>query len=187
MTDPPTGDIAPDQPAGSRVVVEDAIDGVTITVPPVGIWRAARWMLVFGLLWCAVMALFSSFFVRGLLAGKVAGRAWLPVLVLPVFWAVGLLFLLGSINMGRRRAVLAVVGDRLLVLVKGPFGAERREWPRADLRRIDVGPSEMVVNNVPVPELHIQPVRGKMFGLLAARDPDELRWLAARLRRALKL
>jgi hypothetical protein len=96
-------------------------------------------------------------------------------------------FLLGSINMGRRRAVLAVAGDRLLILLKGPFGSERREWARTDLRRIEVGASDMEVNNVPILELHIRPATGKTYRLLAGRDEAELRWLAARLRAALKL
>ena len=45
----------------------------------------------------------------------------------------------------------------------------------------------MEVNSVPIPELHIQPVQGKRYGLLAGRDEAELRWLAARLRPALKM
>ena len=109
------------------------------------------------------------------------------MLILPIFWAFGLVFLMGSINMGRRRTVLAVVGDRLLILLSGPFGRERREWSRAELRRIQAGPSDMEVNNRPVLGAHIQPVQGKTYGLLAGRDEVELRWLAARLRQALKL
>jgi hypothetical protein len=185
MPDSSADEVSSGPPPGSRLGVEDAIDGITITVPPLGIWRAARWLFVFGLLWCAILGWISSFFVRGLFAGKTSVTACVAYVVLSVMWLFGLAFLLGSVNMGRRRAVLAVVGDRLLILLTGPFGRQRREWSRDELRRIEAAASDMDVNGVPVPELHVQPVRGKRYDLLAGRDRDELRWLAARLRRAL--
>jgi hypothetical protein len=45
----------------------------------------------------------------------------------------------------------------------------------------------MEMNNKPVPELHIRPATGKKYSLLAGRDEVELRWVAARLRKALAL
>lgn len=45
----------------------------------------------------------------------------------------------------------------------------------------------MEVNERPVIELQIHPVVGKKAGFLAGRDEAELRWIAAHLRRALKV
>ena len=55
-------------------------------------------------------------------------------LLLSIFVLAGVGMVLGAINMGRRRAVLAVVGGRLLVLQTGPFGSKRREWDRRNWR-----------------------------------------------------
>jgi hypothetical protein len=37
-----------------------------------------------------------------------------------------------------------VVADRLLVLQTGLFGSKRREWDRADLQDVQIGPSGAV-------------------------------------------
>ena len=80
MADPVDEGTIPDQPASSRATVEDGIDGVTITLPPLGVWRAAHWMFAFGLLWCAIMAFISSFFVPGVVSGKITGYTASPCL-----------------------------------------------------------------------------------------------------------
>jgi hypothetical protein len=172
-----------EQPAGSRVVVEEAADGVTITLPPAGLGKGTKGLFPFAILWCLITAGITTAFT----VGKLDDGLWIAVVVLTVFWIVGIWTLLAGFQMGRRRAVLAVVGDRLLVLQTGPLGSKQREWSRAEVERVAVGPSGMAVNDVPVLELQIHPKGGKTFGLLAGRDESELQWLATRLRRAFEL
>jgi hypothetical protein len=42
------------------------------------------------------------------------------------------------------------------------------------------------MNDEPVLELQIYSANGKKEGMLAGRDDEELRWMASRLRRALR-
>ena len=48
-TDFTTPDARPVQPAGSKITIERFPDGLTITVPPTGIW--SQGLFVFGLIW----------------------------------------------------------------------------------------------------------------------------------------
>lgn len=178
-----------DKPPGSTIELNEHADGITVEVPPAGLWRGSGGLFVFSLIWNGFMTVFSGFFVYGMFFGDarmdVGGMA-LFVLVIVVFWAVGTGMFLAAVNMGRRRAVLGVVGRRsLLVLQTGIFGAKRHEWDRDQIADIRAGPSGMTMNDVPVIELQIVPTTGKKFGLLAGRDKDELYWLAQVLRRAL--
>jgi hypothetical protein len=58
---------------------------------------------------------------------------------------------------------------------------------REDIADIRAGPSGREVNDRPVLELQVHPRKGKKVGLLAGRNEEELRWMAAQLRRALEL
>ena len=93
--------------------------------------------------------------------------------------------MLGAINMGRRRAAMAVANGALMVIQTGIFGSKRREWQQAEIKTIRVGPSGMEVNDRPVMQLQIVPVAGKPFGVLTGRDVAELEWMATLLRQAL--
>src|SRR5262249_18306319 len=142
------------------------------------------------LFWNGFIAVFTTVVVGVLLFGNPGPGADFSVLaifgsVMVLFWAVGAGLMLGALHMGRRQAVLAVVGDRLLALQSGPLGAKRREWRRKELGRVAVGPSGMTVNDSPILELQVHARDGTKLGLLAGRDADELYWIATRLRRAL--
>jgi hypothetical protein len=174
------------QPAGSKVHVEQHADGVAIRVPPAGLWRGSQGAFVFALLWCALCAAVTVSLVSGLLQG--GEDIWIGLLFLgAVFWPAGVGMLLLGINMGRRRAVLAVAGDQLVVERTGLFGTKHHAWQREEISDVRAGPSGMTVNDEPVLELQIHPRQGKKVGLLAGRDAEELRWLATTLRRALGL
>ena len=82
---------------------------------------------------------------------------------------------------------MRVNGTGLHVAQAGLFGAKRWDWPREEIADIRAGPSGMEVNNRPVLELQVHPRSGKKAGFLAGRDEAELRWMATRLRRALRV
>jgi hypothetical protein len=174
-----------DQPEGSRVQVAQDAAGVTLTVPAAGIWRGSKGLLVFGLIWTILISAIgliavgfmqqSGQYRTGMLAG------------LGFFELIGLLVMAGAIQMGRRRAVLAVVGDRLLLLQTGPFRRTRREWARSQLTDVRTGPSGLSMGGEPVLELQVRARGDKKCGLLSGRDEEELRWLATILRRAMGL
>ena len=175
-----------DQPCDSGVIKEANGEVLRLTLPPRGVWRAAKSLLIFGIFWCSFMLLFSvgSGFGRKFEAGS---SVWLIVAFLALFWAIGLALILVAVNMGRRRAMLLASPRELRIAQTGLFGAKRFLWRADAIKMVQVGPSGMEVNGVPVLDLRIQPVEGKAKGFFAGRDEAELRWIAAEVRRALQL
>jgi hypothetical protein len=173
------------QPADSRVQVEERGAGVRLVVPPAGIWRGSKGLFFFALFWCGFMVLFTAFTGTSMFKGR--GIEWELVAFLAAFWAIGVGLLVGAVHMGRRSASLEADSVHLRVETRGLFGTNRREWSRADLNAIRADASGMEVNHRPLIELQIHPLSGKKVGLLAGRQEDELRWLAPCLRRALNV
>jgi hypothetical protein len=182
---------SPEQPPKSKVIVEQSPRGVVLRIPEAGLFGRGGGGC---LLWSGVcLCLFMLVPTLALLFGPPGPKdpekldprvAWL---ILGLFWATGIGFLVGAMYMARRQAVLAVVDDTLMVMQAGLFGWRRWEWTREELSDIVSGPSNMCINDQPVIELHIYPNDGKRVGLLVGRGTDELRWLATVLRRALRL
>jgi hypothetical protein len=173
------------QPADSRVQVEEHTAGVTLTVPPPGLWRGSMGLFFFSLLWCAFMGVFTTIVVSS--GVKMNGSIWVAILAMFGFWAVGLGMMAIAINLGRRTATFAAEGGRLRVETKSLFGARQLEWSSGEINAIRADASNMKVNHRPVLELQIHPVTGKKVGLLTGRNENELRWMATRLRQALKV
>ena len=174
-----------EQPAGSRVQVEERGAGVRLVVPPAGLWRGSWGLFFFALVWCGFMVFFTT--LTGASMFKGGGIEWGLMAFLAAFWAIGIGLLVGAIHMGRRSATLEADAGRLRVETRGLFGTKQREWPRAELSAIRAGASGIEVNERPVIELQVHPSSGKKVGLLGGRKGDELRWLATRLRRALNV
>src|SRR5262245_55867066 len=173
------------QPAGTTIQIVRSDDAVSITVPPVVLWRSSLFPM--GLLWCVIVAVITVVFVPVIWNAKPDASVWILPLVVSIFWLVGIGLLLGGINMGLRQAGLAVAGGTLMVMQTGPFGKKQREWPREQIAPSGVGPTGMTVNDKPVLELQIHDSDGERLGLLAGRSDDELAWLAHELRQAAKL
>lgn len=165
----PADEPAGQQPPGSQMILEQRPDGLTIIVPPLGMRGVTRTMLILG----AVITLI--------------GIPFIIVIIGLLFVIIGLVMVVGAIRNARRRAIIDVVGDVLLISMAGPFGSSQREWRAVDLNRIQAAPSGTGVNNVPLFELQIRPRSGGKVGYFGGRDKDELRWLAATLRDALNL
>jgi hypothetical protein len=180
------------QPADSPITIERFPDGVTIQIPPAGLWRGSHGLFAFGLIWLGITAPLFLCIGCGVLGGQAdakgdPGILWALPLMMSIFLLVGIGLLLGGINMGTRKAALAVTGGSLMVLQTGIFGSKQRQWPPGDVEAIRTGPSGMTVNDKPVLELQIFDGGAAKFGLLAGRSDEELEWLAAELRGVLRV
>jgi hypothetical protein len=182
--------LVPPQPADSVSTIERRPNGITIDVPPVGIWKGSRGLMFFAIVWNGFISIFITFAVLGL-TGAIEmegdGPLWLlPIFLIP-FVAVGIGTLLAAINMGRRRATIATADDLMMIVRHSIFGKKTKEWSGGDLDEICVGSSGMEVNDVPIQELQIHPGDGTKFGCLSQLDDEELRWIAGELNQALQL
>jgi hypothetical protein len=165
-----------ERPSDSRAVLDEYPEGVTITLPPAGFRTGGGIMLGVGLFMAAFMSTLIALarpvpgFIQGLFA---------------VIGTVGVLLAVHGVRVARRRAVIAVVGTKLLILQTGLVRSKERKWKAGDLEAVRVGKSGIEINEEPVLELQIVPRAGLPFGLLAGRDVAEIAWIAAELRRRL--
>lgn len=180
-------DVRPPLPAGTKIAIERFPDGLTINIPPAGLWRGTQGLFVFALIWNGFIGTITVVMLAAFLGGdgKQQNIVWALPAFLSIFWLVGIGILLGSINMGRRRAAIALTGGTLMVIQTGLFGSKQRDWESGDVEAVRAGPSGMTVNDKPVLELQIFDGGASKFGLLSGRSDEELRWLAAELRAAL--
>jgi hypothetical protein len=172
------------QPTGSPIEIRRFDDGFSAIVPPAGLWRGSGGLFGFSLLWNGSLLVFTVAVAGVILSGNPPqdGPVWAFPLAAGLFWTIGIGTLLGSIQMGRRHAALAVAGGTLMVMQTGIFGKKQGEWPLSEVASIRVGPTGIRVNGVPVLELQIHDRGGKKLTLLAGRKADELEWLAEELR-----
>lgn len=173
----------PPKPADSTVVYEPQEDGLTITVPPVGVRKGSKGMFGFSIIWNGFMALVT---IGWLFAGK-NSDAVIAYIVFPVFWLVGIVILLGAINAGRRRAILDVVGDTLLITRKTLFKTTQQEIHRDNIKSIRRDKSGVEINDVPVLNLQVHLHQGKKVSMLSQLTNEELSWIAALLREVLRV
>jgi hypothetical protein len=171
---------------GSRITVDRFPDGLTIHLPPAGI-RGAKGLFGFAIILNGALAFITGFFALMLFSNglKHNGPLWVLPVALSFFWFVGICFLLAAFNMARRRAAFAVAGSSLMVIQTGLFGSKQHDFEPGDVEAVCVGPSDMSVNDEPIPELHIFDGGAEKYSLLAGRSDDELEWIAAELRQAL--
>jgi hypothetical protein len=182
-----------EQPASSKVMCERAADGVTLSVPPAGLWRGSKGLFLLSVFWLGISLAASGGLGGAAVGGGLKGMGWgavFPLGLCTLFLGIGIAMLLAAINMGRQRAVLAVVGGSLMVLQTGIFGSKRGEWDRDQVADIRTGPSGLSSgsegNQKPIIQLQIHLKSGRTFGMLTGRDDAELFWLATVLRKALR-
>jgi len=175
-------------PAGSGMIVEERTDGLTITIPPRGARKASKGLLAFAILWLGFMTIVTTMaIVIPIAGGTVSGNIWVMYLLCGMFWVIGLAMFVVALRAGRASAIIDVMGDTLLVTARGVVRLRSHEWRRDMIQDVACTPSNMTVNDRPVMHLAITPREGRTVGFLATCTDDELSWLAARLRRALRL
>jgi hypothetical protein len=165
-------------PPNTRVTLERHPDGLTLTVPPIGLKGRNIEPFALG----AFIATVGVFLAGVSVINFVQNGNWefAPVLVIATaFIAVGGGLTLYRLNAGRKKVVLAVVGDKFLTCETGPLGSKRREFACADLLDITCRPNDNI------PDLLILTRDRTGVVLLDGREKDELRWIATVLRQAL--
>jgi hypothetical protein len=156
----------------------------------VGIWKSKAGLFSFGLLWTAFCVLIFGGIAAAMIVGEGDGPEGIGEMLAVVafslvFFGVGIGMLLAGWNIGKRLAVIDVVGETLLFTEVAPLKTKQLEWPADDLRQIEMGPSGIESNDVPIMCLLVHSNRGKTQKLLTGRAEPELEWIAAVLRVAL--
>jgi hypothetical protein len=182
----------PEQPAESTAILERCLDGVTITLPVLGLRRVwGSFLGMFTLGWNGFMAMFSAIFLSALLADQVEENAWwFCWIMLPLMWLIGIGLLLETLHMSKRSAVLTVTKDSLAILETELFGKRHHKWFRRDLENVGVVSESWKDSDGDTCwtiALNIQPKKGKPYKLLDWQDKAELEWIATVLRQALNL
>lgn len=167
------------RPAETNIECEHAPDGVTIKVPPLGMWRGSSGRLagipvLVGLIIVASAVLTTFFFAAKAPQNPLRISLW----VIPV---IALVFVYFGWTISRRQAVFAKVGDHLMVMEQGGWRTVRHEWPIADIQAIQVTPSFIKVNDVPLAQLTVRLKDGKEHTFLPGRSAKELAWIADEL------
>jgi hypothetical protein len=173
-----------DLPPNSRAILEEAKEGITIRLPPRGVWRSASGLFIGALCFLGMLVFFLSFAGPAIIRGKVPTDICI-VLAIAILAGIGVLIV--AIAAGRSQAVLAVVGDQLFYFHKGLFWSRRQEWHRDQLHDIRIGMSSVSMNDRLSIEMKLYFLEGKPKGLLRGRDEEELRWAATKLRKSLRL
>jgi hypothetical protein len=170
-------------PAGSKVVVEQLPSGVTLNVPAMGLRGTNLALFIFGIVWSFLTVGFTVVAINS------GGGGIIPPLMYLAFVAfdlVGVAMIVFAVLQSRIKIGLAAVDGRLMMLQLGWRKIER-EWPPGEIQSVDVGPSNLKMNDQPVPELQIVGADGRKCGLMGGRPVAELEWIATLLRDALKL
>lgn len=182
-----------EQPKDSNIAVRRTDDQLTLSLPPLGVRKGSGGLFSFTLCWLGMCVLFAGGIGVAVASGSAwkggSGGVWIFALVTGVFWLVGIGTLLGSLNMGRRRAIIDVLaGQTVLINRQSLFGLKQHQWSVDEIKRIVVGPSGMTVNNRAILQLQFYirssgsgRHRTKKIGMFAGRDNDELDWLAETL------
>jgi hypothetical protein len=174
-----------EQPAGSKVVVEESIGGLTLTVPPLGIGhRSALAFFGTSVVVVTMTAVLAGFIF---LAGPLPLPRWTWILLDAVMGLLALGMAGTGLQLAWRRAVLTVTADELNVAQTDPFDSQKGEWSRSELVDVRVGTPSGAAEERPPWALRIYPKQGRPFGFLAGRDAAELQWLATVLRQCLRL
>jgi hypothetical protein len=182
-------DGSPGPPAGCRIEVEGHPDGVTVNVPAPGAWRAAPWLLGLGLLYAILIGCAEVYLLYAYLIGEFQLSDEEDRLILLAFgighWVVAAGIILPALSLGRRRACLAIVGDKFIFIHRGLFSSNREEWSREQIADIRNDVAVLGLQGPAYQCLQIRLLDGNIRALLEGRDPAELRWIATVLRQAL--
>lgn len=174
---------------------------------PVGISRAAHGLFWVGICFCIGVAVIGMAMLVFPHIGSTVKGVHVPPTHEPMPWpvwvgmgafaAVSIGVTLGGINMGMRRAVIEVRGDRLSIEQKDLFGTRRMQLRADEIAKVDARATEIsvggtrkrhgvdrVVKGKSIHALYIDLKNGHTIRLVMGRDRNELDAIAAQLREA---
>jgi len=172
--------------------MEQTGEGMTLRVPPIGLMHPGTQAttMVIGVLATGGPLLGASCFAAFWIAGaRGAEKMWPAYFLFLALLLFGLAILLGAVEVGRRRAVFSVTGGRLKMWQTGTLTGKRGEWPREQIVDIRAIPSRTSVGGEQrrIWMLQVELHDGECIKMLRGRDPQEIGWIATKLRRALRL
>jgi len=183
------------QPSASKIVVEQRPDGLTLSVPPLGFFKGTDGLGYFSLLLFAFVIVSSIALIHNFRSTPHDRSA--IILGLSIFWTAVLCIFLAALDLGHQHAIIDVIGagiaDDLLLTRRSIFRCNQRHWSAGQIADIHVGTSTYSTRargNLCRLEISLTGTHGRQgrtIALLTGRNPEELVWLAATLRRALGL
>ena len=196
-----------DPPADSDAVLDRTPDGLTITFPPRG-WKGAKGTAGFTVMWLGFIAIWTGASLIPVVKHIANGGAflqadWLFVLFSIPFWLVGIFMGRYAQSLAKRKAILDVIGDALIITEERLRGPRSVTLTADQIRSIKIGKTGTEVNDRPIKELQIRlrskvskeeakelpgSIRDgrKVIGILAERENDVIRWAAKTVNTALK-
>jgi hypothetical protein len=166
----------------SKVQCVEGAGTVTFVVPRMGFRGAAGFFLFFSVIWNGVSWTVFGFFLVSLVGNPSLEDAF-PVVFLLLFVGIGIGTVLMSVQLAFRRAVVVATEGALVFTQKGPVRSREQQWARAEIERIQDGPSGSTINDRPVMELQVHVKGGERCGVLGGLGDGELAWMAGVLRR----
>jgi hypothetical protein len=175
-----------EQPAGSKITVAETLEGLTLTLPSIGLaHRTPLFFFNVAAYFAVVVAVVGGGFLYG--ARDEPMLLWVALGAFAIVGTVVLGLLVEGVRLAWGRGVLTVSADRLLISQVDPFRSWEGQWSRSELADVRVGPPTGNADARPPWALRIYPKKGQPAGFLAGRDAAELQWLATVVRLRLHL
>lgn len=173
-----------EKPAGSAIEFSATDSGVEFKVPSRGLFKESYGLLVFGLIWCAIVGGITAMGIFGKNShGSLLGMFGF----LAIFWAAGIGMLSLGIHLGTRRWTLRADHSQLQVALKSGLRSREWRWAADEIEDICAGDSGTKINHVPLEQLQVWTRPGrKKTGLLTGRSHEELTWIATVLHQTLR-
>jgi hypothetical protein len=175
-----------EQPAGSKITVAETLEGLTLTLPPIGLGhRTPRFFFSVAAYVAAVVAVVGGGFLEG--SRDEPMMLWVALGIFALMGTIVVGLVIEGVRVAGRRGVLTVSADQLLISQVDPFGSRQGQWSRSELADVRVGPPTGDADTRPRWALRIYPKQGQPAAFLAGRDAAELQWLATVVRLRLHL
>jgi hypothetical protein len=172
------------QPADSNIQFEQHEQAVVFNVPPRGVVKGSYGMVFFAVFWCGILSVMTFGFAMGVINGD--NKIWELLFLIP-FWLVGIGVAIYSVHLGKKRATIGASANALWIEKISIFGKKIHEIDRHEILAIVCGPSNVSVNDQPVPELKVCKTDGSHISLFSQMNEPELRWMEFELNQQLAL
>lgn len=182
----------PEQPASSLIQLIHRNDGLSLKIPPLGIWSVSRTqLLIAGFFLFGTISMSISWIATGQPTSSSHISATESALAITIFGLSGSILALNAIKKAYQHAVIDIVhtppDSVLLITHKTLLKTRQTEMQREKIVSIKVGTARLTDDDDSTKELQIKTKDAKTICLFAGRSKHELHWLAIVLRNALSL